>query len=81
MRIDNLPPLTKLMWDPNAKSPVTNDPIIYPALVLDKHPDRPWVRIATGHNTNWMGPVESNLRKPTASELKDYVWPNPPKKS
>lgn len=68
---------TKLMWDASpATYPNTNEPIIYPATVGEKHHTNKWAMIYTGHTRNWIGEVE-HLRYPTDEELKTLQWPEP----
>jgi len=81
MKINHLKPGTRLMWDPEAFYPGTDKPIIYPALVLDKHHSRPWIRIATNtQHVSWIDPDTDYLRLPTQSELETLVWPEVPER-
>ena len=76
MRIDNLKPGTKLMWDPKANYPGTDIPIIYPATVGEKSNGAfKSVMVVTGSVKNWMGPEQGSLRLPTEEELIHLTWP------
>jgi hypothetical protein len=75
MNISNLKPGTKLIWDPNENYPGTDVPIIYPALVGQKHIKRPWVLIHTNAASSWMGWEQEYLRLPTKEELETLKWP------
>lgn len=76
MLIKNLAPGTKLMWDAPGSPGINNgEPIIYPAIVTEKHHQFPWVKIKSGSVSNWMGPEQDYLRLPTEEELKSLTWP------
>jgi len=77
MKIAHLRPGTKLMWDAES-SLATGGRYQYPALVGEKHWERPWVKIITAGNKSWMGPEEENLRLPTEQELLTLTWPEFP---
>ncbi len=77
MRLTNLKPGTKLMWDVQGEE----EHFLYPAIVSpSKAPNaylKKCVRITTAGNTSWMGPEEESLRLPTEEELELYTWPEP----
>jgi hypothetical protein len=81
MRIDILPKGTKLIWEPGSTYPGTDKPIIYPALVGEKHrlyyssDAHKLVRIHLPNSTQFMGPIEDHLREPYQDELDYYKWP------
>lgn len=71
MRLDNLKPETKLMWDSGNH--------VYPALVGHKDKWRKLVMVYAGNSSSsrgwWMGYEEEYLRLPTEHELKTLQWP------
>jgi hypothetical protein len=84
MKITNLTPGTKLMWD--APLPFDGylgkhapERLIYPALIIYSAPPNVALkecrRVKTGHSINWMGPDVDNLREPTKEELNALTWP------
>ncbi len=77
MRIDNLKPGTKLMWDPKMDNPQTNKPIIYPAIVGEGNKKAKLVKIHTSNTMypQWMGPESEYLRFPTQEEIEHLIWP------
>lgn len=74
MKINNLKPGTKLMWDaPPIKE--GNPRIVYPALITEQHHNKTFVKVLTGRTSNWMGPDSEFLRQPTVDELNTLTWP------
>lgn len=78
MKIDKLPKGTRLMWDPKSNYPGTENPIIYPVTIGERHPDynrTKGIKIYTASSAHYMGPEQGFIREPTAEELEKLIWP------
>ena len=76
MKVNKLPVGTKLMWDARVSNlDVFDNSLVYPAIVIEQHHNKQWVKIKTTNNASWVGPYQDYLRLPTQEELDTLTWP------